>query len=238
MVKGSIYQDVVPELHTKVTSHNSEQHHSQSRLTTTDDYVRAARKINLLRDMGIEALDVEWLDGSKPDLSLPKVVVVGDQSSGKSSLIESISEIQVPVAEGTCTKCPMEIRLSERGDEWICNVSLRLEPKVEGEQPKIVPFSSTQKKDEVGDILRRAQFAILNDTQATIGGFQNTDSRYTAAPLEFSEDTIIVDIVGASMNFTFIDLPGLINLNLRVTCLSESSHRTGAAGGARVPTCR
>ena len=50
--------------------------------------------INELRRQGVEDLIPP----------LPKIVVVGDQSTGKSSLIEAISEIQVPRDLGTCTR--------------------------------------------------------------------------------------------------------------------------------------
>lgn len=50
--------------------------------------------INDLRRQGVEDLIPP----------LPKVVVVGDQSTGKSSLIEAISEIKVPRDVGTCTR--------------------------------------------------------------------------------------------------------------------------------------
>ena len=50
--------------------------------------------INALRHQGVEDL-------ISP---LPKIVVVGDQSTGKSSLIEAISEIKVPRDAGTCTR--------------------------------------------------------------------------------------------------------------------------------------
>ena len=170
-------------------------------------YVRAARAINALRDLGIESLDIEWIDGNKPDLSLPKVVVVGDQSSGKSSLIESMSKIKLPVSGGTCTKCPIEVRLSEMGDSWHCKISIRYEPKVIGESPKIVPFDETAREDEVEQILRKAQHAILDpEVEAPQPNMKRNTKK-----LEFSEDTIIVEVTGASMNFTFIDLPGIIN---------------------------
>ena len=44
---------------------------------------------------------------------------MGGQSTGKSSVIEAISEIKVPRSTGTCTRCPLEINLSEgsRRDE-------------------------------------------------------------------------------------------------------------------------
>ena len=37
---------------------------------------------------------------------LPGIVVVGGQSSGKSSLLEGISGIALPRGEGMCTTCP------------------------------------------------------------------------------------------------------------------------------------
>lgn len=44
------------------------------------------------------------------DLEIPCIVVCGNQSAGKSSLIERITGIPLPRAKGTCTKCPMEVR--------------------------------------------------------------------------------------------------------------------------------
>ncbi|KAI9811530.1 MAG: hypothetical protein M1832_000873 [Thelocarpon impressellum] len=73
--------------------------------------------INDLRRQGVEDLIPP----------LPKIVVVGDQSTGKSSLIEAISEIKVPRDVGTCTRCPLEINLAENDAEgavWTCRVSL------------------------------------------------------------------------------------------------------------------
>ena len=38
------------------------------------------------------------------DMDLPQIAVIGAQSAGKSSLIESISGITLPRAAGTCTR--------------------------------------------------------------------------------------------------------------------------------------
>jgi ABC-type uncharacterized transport system ATPase subunit len=38
------------------------------------------------------------------DIDLPQIVVIGAQSAGKSSLIDSISGITVPRTAGTCTR--------------------------------------------------------------------------------------------------------------------------------------
>ena len=44
-------------------------------------------------------------------IPLPGVVVVGEQSAGKSSLLENISGIQFPRAQNTCTRMPCVLTL-------------------------------------------------------------------------------------------------------------------------------
>ncbi|CAF4829525.1 unnamed protein product, partial [Rotaria magnacalcarata] len=44
-------------------------------------------------------------------VSLPQIVVVGDQSVGKSSILEAISGIELPRAQNICTRCPLELRM-------------------------------------------------------------------------------------------------------------------------------
>ncbi|KAL8839189.1 MAG: hypothetical protein Q9170_001838 [Blastenia crenularia] len=79
-----------------------------------------------LRDLGVEELV----------LPLPKICVIGDQSTGKSSLIEGISGIKVPRKSGTCTRCPLEINLttSDLGSSWKCTIYLQKNYIYEGPQ--------------------------------------------------------------------------------------------------------
>ncbi|CAF1398713.1 unnamed protein product, partial [Didymodactylos carnosus] len=42
---------------------------------------------------------------------LPNVVVVGDQSSGKSTLLEALSLVELPKGTGIVTRCPLVLRL-------------------------------------------------------------------------------------------------------------------------------
>jgi GTP-binding protein EngB required for normal cell division len=51
------------------------------------------------------SIDEEVLPKSvQGDIDLPQIAVIGSQSAGKSSLIESISGITLPRASGTCTR--------------------------------------------------------------------------------------------------------------------------------------
>ena len=45
------------------------------------------------------------------DIELPAIVVVGDQSSGKSSVLESISGIALPRGGNLVTRCPLQLGL-------------------------------------------------------------------------------------------------------------------------------
>lgn len=44
-------------------------------------------------------------------IQLPTIVVVGDQSSGKSSVLESLAGISLPRGQGICTRVPLVMRL-------------------------------------------------------------------------------------------------------------------------------
>jgi GTPase SAR1 family protein len=47
----------------------------------------------------------------KEAILLPTIVVVGDQSSGKSSVLESLAGISLPQGQGICTRLPLIMRL-------------------------------------------------------------------------------------------------------------------------------
>ncbi|XP_036401496.1 interferon-induced GTP-binding protein Mx3-like [Megalops cyprinoides] len=56
--------------------------------------------IDTLRGIGIER-----------DVDLPAIAVVGDQSSGKSSVLEALSGVALPRGTGIVTRCPLELKL-------------------------------------------------------------------------------------------------------------------------------
>ena len=55
---------------------------------------------------------VDFTRSVKCDLSLPQFVVVGAQSTGKSSVLERLMGISIlPRGTGTVTRCPIDIRI-------------------------------------------------------------------------------------------------------------------------------
>ena len=60
------------------------------------EYVKILEKIKVIRPL---------ICGY--NLQLPQIVVIGDQRSGKSSVLESLTGIKFPVNSGICTRCPI-----------------------------------------------------------------------------------------------------------------------------------
>ncbi|PYH92699.1 hypothetical protein BO71DRAFT_431664 [Aspergillus ellipticus CBS 707.79] len=181
------------------------------------------RKIQDLRHIGIE----------DNNIALPKICVIGDQSAGKSSLIEGMSEIKVPRSAGTCTRCPMEINLSESepGQPWTCKVFLSRKYMYDGSGKMRMPkknhplgpwyaqdqedeaFITITHKEDVEAAIMWAQIAILNPgtpSSLYIPGQNNVpDER---CEVKFSPNVVRLDIAAPGFpNLSFYDLPGVIS---------------------------
>jgi hypothetical protein len=183
--------------------------------------------IEELRQLGLKEIETE----------LPELVLVGDQSAGKSSLMSAIAEINLPKNTGMCTRCPMNIRTAPAA-EWKCIVSLhetyrfstdtRRKPTrsnpfppwtlKEQARPTIHPFAETNNKAELENILRWAQRALLNPNQhytAFIPGTGSLAKEGSANGIkdeaDFSPNLVSIEIFGPRLPaLSFYDLPGIV----------------------------
>ncbi|KAK3019511.1 hypothetical protein RJ639_003183 [Escallonia herrerae] len=65
----------------------------------------------------LDAVDeLRLLKVMQEGIQLPTIVVVGDQSSGKSSVLESLAGISLPRGQGICTRVPLIMRLQNLPD--------------------------------------------------------------------------------------------------------------------------
>ncbi|KAF9029016.1 hypothetical protein BDZ89DRAFT_1091905 [Hymenopellis radicata] len=153
--------------------------------------------------------------GAQVDVDLPQIAVIGSQSAGKSSLIESISGITLPRASGTCTRCPTECRLSFLNEPWCCKVVLRTITDEKGQalgQPKNQQFGPPiYDKSQVEERIRRAQFAILNPSTSPDHFLTGDHIEQGDTELTFSTNCVSLSISGPDVaDLSFCDLPGLI----------------------------
>ena len=119
-------------------------------------------------------------------IELPTIVVVGDQSSGKSSVLESLARISLPRGQGICTRVPLVMRLLNHS-------SPRPELYLEYNE-KIVPTD----EEHVSEAINLATEEIAGDGK----GISKT-------PL-----TLVVKKTGVP-DLTMVDLPGITRVPVR-----------------------
>uniref|UniRef100_A0A8C3T9V7 Uncharacterized protein n=1 Tax=Chelydra serpentina TaxID=8475 RepID=A0A8C3T9V7_CHESE len=75
----------------------------------------------------IDLIDSLRALGVEKDLALPAIAVIGDQSSGKSSVLEALSGVALPRGSGIVTRCPLVLRLKKLApqQEWKGKISYR-----------------------------------------------------------------------------------------------------------------
>ncbi|KAL6481494.1 hypothetical protein MHYP_G00095740 [Metynnis hypsauchen] len=87
----------------------------------------------------IDLIDSLRLIGIEEDLALPTIAVIGDQSSGKSSVLEALSGVALPRGSGIVTRCPLELKLRKikAGVQWQAAISYK-EEYIEFDDPSMV----------------------------------------------------------------------------------------------------
>ncbi|XP_062095344.1 dynamin-related protein 4C-like [Humulus lupulus] len=130
----------------------------------------------------LNAIDrLRQLDVTKEGIELPTIVVVGDQSSGKSSVLESLARISLPRGQGICTRVPLIMRLQN-------HTSSHPEIYLEYKNGDVIPVE----EDKISEAINLATRDIAGDGK----GISKT-------PL-----TLVVKKKGVP-DLTMVDLPGI-----------------------------
>ena len=120
------------------------------------------------------------------EIQLPQMCVVGDQSSGKSSLLQSLTNVAFSVNSQLCTRAPIVVE-SRSGDHERCQ--FRACPSAE--------FRDIDVGDISGEIVK-AQGALLSTSGDT--------------ELKISEEEITLRVYGPErIDLVMVDLPGIIH---------------------------
>lgn len=147
--------------------------------------------VDSLRECGIDDI-----------VPLPQLVVCGDQSSGKSSVLEAITEIPFPRKENLCTRFATEIVLRRLPESLIATKIIPDKTRPAEEQAELTNFKHSIKNfDELPDLIESA-------TKAMGIGDGNSGSTFHA----FAMDVLSIAICGPHCpQLSLVDLPGLIH---------------------------
>jgi Dynamin family len=189
-----------------------------------------SRHLTDLEDLAINVLHHRFKDlDIKDTVQLPQICVIGDRSTGKSSLIEVISAVRVPQANNLCMQFPLEINLirtSEHSVDWNCRISIEHSyefiPADIGEKPtenqpmppwKQLPkaptfhVTETHSHNAVCELISEAQTKILAALLSVV-----VPHKYK---IKFSPNAIKLDIIRHDIpDLSFVNLPGVITTNL------------------------
>lgn len=148
-----------------------------------DNYLKSEKSRLLIDNLRAIGLD-KYLD-------LPQVAVMGDTSSGKSSVLSALSGITFPSSNDMTTRCPTQLIL-RYADTFQGNVHLQRFDRKVGEDCKI---------EEIENI-EEVTNAIVKFTKQLISEGQ-----------KISDDSIVISLKGPQfMNLTLTDLPGIIRV--------------------------
>ena len=144
-----------------------------------------------------DLIDQLRADGVNHIVPLPQLVVCGEQSCGKSSLLEAISGIKFPVKAGTCTLFPTQVVLRRSPTESSKVSILAGDGASDEERSRCAAFkpSSTATKD-LEDTIKEAKKAM---------GLEKS---------QLSRNVLVVEISGPTRpHLSLLDLPGLFLSN-------------------------
>jgi hypothetical protein len=143
----------------------------------------------------IDKLQFAQLDNVK----LPQIVVVGDQSAGKSSVLEALTGTPFPRDAGACTRFATEIRL-RRAKQTQLKISIIPD--------KNRPFNDQKRLLEYGgDVTGDTPFETMMRDATELIAPRNMPGRFAA------RDVLVVEKSGPDMPLlTLVDLPGLVRV--------------------------
>ncbi|CAJ0889279.1 7793_t:CDS:2 [Entrophospora sp. SA101] len=148
----------------------------------------------------------------------PTIVAFGDQSAGKSSLMQRLTGgIPVPKGVGRCTATPFEIRMMQT-QEPIRRISLRYveNSKRIATSPSEIDFCDIldMEHEKIEDKLREAQRYVLNPS-IKVQDSPISDTLGNKDELMFTRNAICVTIGDPNQKFSLamVDLPGIIRDN-------------------------
>ncbi|XP_060716118.1 interferon-induced GTP-binding protein Mx1-like [Tachysurus vachellii] len=132
----------------------------------------------------IDLIDSLRALGVEKDLELPAIAVIGDQSSGKSSVLEALSGVALPRGTGMVTRCPLELKMTKNRNKNCWNGKIRY---LDNEE-------NINNPADVEEIIKKAQQNI-------------------AGPVGISDELIRLEVISADVpDLTLIDLPGIVRV--------------------------
>ncbi|KAI1097823.1 putative dynamin GTPase [Jackrogersella minutella] len=146
----------------------------------------------------LKQLDKIKMNGVDDTVSMPQIAICGDQSSGKSSVLERLTGIPFPRGGNVCTRFPIEIIFRHTNAPQQITASIQPHPE---QSPEL---QHTFKN------YRRKLFDV-SELPIAIGEVKSLLLGHSKASNNFAADVMRIEVLApTSPHLTIVDLPGLI----------------------------
>jgi len=155
----------------------------------------------------LDSVDCLRSQGISHYVSLPQIIVCGDQSSGKSSVLEAISGVSFPTKSNLCTRFPTELVLRKTSH---IGVSVSIVPHYSRSESEQLSLGSFHEKLDGFDGLP----TLIESAKAAMG--------ISTHGKAFSKDLLRIEVSGPDRpHLTIVDLPGLIHSETKQQSASD-----------------
>ncbi|KAF3912536.1 Dynamin-2 [Dactylellina cionopaga] len=145
-------------------------------------------------------------------IEVPQLVVIGGQSSGKSSVLEAIAHFRFPVSDQLCTRFPTKL-IVRRAEETRIELSIEPVPsRTEEDRKRLQQFkASLPNESTFSEHLKKVTENVLRLSSTTLkASTQTPESPTQENPREFTDDILVVSKYGPNLRLVnIVDLPGL-----------------------------
>ena len=155
----------------------------------------------------LDSVDCLRSQGISHYVSLPQIIVCGDQSSGKSSVLEAISGVSFPTKSNLCTRFPTELVLRKTSH---IGVSVSIVPHHSRSESEQLSLGSFHEQLDGFDGLP----ILIENAKAAMG--------ISTHGKAFSKDILRIEVSGPDRpHLTIVDLPGLIHSETKQQSASD-----------------
>ena len=164
---------------------------------------RVLDTVSQLRKCGLDSI-----------LSLPQLVVCGDQSAGKSSVLEALTEIPFPRKDNLCTRYPTELILQHAISDSL-QIKVIPDPQRSAEEQEAV-------KEFRETITSFEQLPQVMEKATKLMGVDKTEESDNNHRRAFARDILSVEIEGPNRpQLTVVDLPGIVQSETKETSQAD-----------------
>ncbi|KAF5528590.1 Dynamin-A [Colletotrichum aenigma] len=157
-----------------------------------------------------DAIDRLQSCGVSQELAIPQLIIAGGQSAGKSSLLQSLTDIPFPVGTGCCTRFATRIVSRRTAPDTVSTVRITIaEPEVPDrfgypEDPSYRDYVYTTDRLGVDDFKR-----VMDEISTQYMGIRRGKGK---GKKNFATQVLRIELSGPSRShFSILDVPGLIS---------------------------